>query len=824
MHFQTLNGMWELAEVGDEATVSVRVPGNLHNDLVLAGMISDPFCGEKETKAAWVAEADWRYHRDFYPDAEVLAADKIFLECDGLDTLATIVLNGRIIAKTDNMFRRYSFDVTDAIVQGENRIEILFDSPVRYAKRMLDSDPSVITPGDSIKGSPFLRKAAYQWGWDWAPKLPTSGIWRSIRLAGCSSARLRDLRTSQTHEPGKAAVRISTRIESFSEDEYEVRCDLISPNGTSIARTANPETRDGEVRFTFEVDHPNLWWPNGLGDHPLYDLNVTLLGAGRELDSKQLRIGLRSIELRRDPDEWGESFAFAVNGVPVFCKGANWVPADQFPSRITDERYRGLISCAVEANMNMLRVWGGGFYEDDRFYDLCDENGILVWQDFMFACAHYPSDGRMLENISAEAVDNIRRIRHHPCLALWCGNNEMEWAFDNPKWDSADHRRAYSDLFHRILPEICEAEDPCTPYWPSSPSSGTPFTSQNAEYAGDGHYWDVWHGRKPFTAYRDHYYRFMSEFGFESLPPMGTIREYVRPEDWNLTSPAMESHQKKSDGNELILYYLAKTLRIPGNLPMMSYASQVLQAEAMRYGVEHWRRNRNGCRCMGTLYWQFNDCWPASSWAGIDYRDRWKALHYAAKRFYAPVLLSAEEGPSSARLHVTNDMVEPFKGKVRWALEYLNGVQIIDGEIDIEIPGLSNVLVKELSLEKWLNDENRREVVLAYSLWRDGMRISMGIASFVPPKQMELPEAGLSYDVEEKNGDIEILIAGQYTARFVRLEIKGYDTRFSDNYFDLPAGRMATVKVLNPEGLTAEEIGEKLSVISLRDTYSFTIF
>ena len=477
----------------------------------------------------------------------------------------------------------------------------------------------------------------------------------------------------------------------------------------------------------FHVQNPELWWPNGSGAQPLYEIQLALMDGDITLDSRSRRIGLRTIELRQEKDKWGRSFAFVINGSPIFCKGANWVPADQFPARVTREQYRDLISSAAIANMNMFRVWGGGIYEDDTFYDLCDEYGILVWQDFMFACAHYPVDSDMLENIGIEASENVRRIRDHACLALWCGNNEMEW-FVADIWDKKDERkRRYSELFHGLLRGVCAEEDPDTTYWASSPASDTPFTDPNSENEGDGHYWDVWHGKKPFSDYRKHYYRFMSEFGFQSLPSIDTIRSFAWPTEWNLTSYIMESHQKNPAGNELILYYMAKTFRIPNGFPMMVYVSQVLQAEAMRYGVEHWRRNRNDNRCMGTLYWQYNDCWPAASWSGIDYNHRWKALHYYAKRFYAPVLLSAATSSNRVQLHITNDTSETFTGKIRWSLEKLNGVKLRDGEADVEVAPLADTCVRELDLTKKLGKTDPREVVLVYGLWNGEKRVSLGI-------------------------------------------------------------------------------------------------
>jgi beta-mannosidase len=804
-----------------------------------AGMIPNIASGDNEFRTAWVAENDWVYSREFNVDGELLGSDCIVLECDGLDTLSTIRLNGEEIGRTDNMHRQYGYDVAGRILADKtNAIEIEFASPVKAAAAHVTDDSLVITPGDSMAGSPFIRKAMYQWGWDWAPKVPTSGIWRSIRLVGYCTARMRDVHVRQEHRDGRVEVKVSVETETFSgkptvvplskgdhrgSRPLRIRATLTSPEGNVFEQTVdNPLSSGTPVLTTILVEHPELWWPNGYGDQALYDLDITLEDETRVLDSRSMRIGLRTIELRQEEDEWGRSFVFVVNGIPIFCKGANWIPADQFPARVTDARYKDLIASAASAHMNMLRVWGGGIYEDDRFYDLCDEHGLLIWQDFMFAGAHYPHDEEFLENVRLELVDNIRRIRHHPCLALWCGNNEMEVYLAADWVTTGDDRRQreYLDLFYRLVPEVAAAEDPDTPYWASSPASKNPLEDPNGELSGDGHYWEVWHGGALFTAYREHYYRFMSEFGYQSLPSMSTIAEFAEPRDWNIVSRVMEIHQKSHVGNGRIVNDLMKTLRLPESFPMMVYASQVLQAEAIRYGVEHWRRNRNDSRCMGALYWQLNDCWPVSSWSGIDYCDNWKALHYAAKRFFAPVLLSAEESSTGAAFHVTNDRLEPFEGRVRWALERLNGIRVDTGEIEVKVPPMTDMLVANLDYPEVLSEDARRDTVLLHSLWEGNNRLSLSVLPFVQNKYLDLLEPGIYHDVEEdESGRINIQMAAHYTARFVMLEVPGSNVRFSDNFFDLPAGRLVSITVDSEAGLSADELAAKLRVVSLRDSY-----
>ncbi|MHB0911944.1 MAG: beta-mannosidase [Armatimonadota bacterium] len=806
MHLQPLDGEWEVCGPGER--LPATVPGNIHVDLMRAGRIPDPAVGDNESRVSWVAQEDWTYRRLFTPEAELLACERVYLEFDGLDTLAEVRVNGKAVARTENMHRRFSFEVE--LLPGENLLEVEFASPVRYA---LDRawDNLVINPSDSIPGSPYIRKAMYQWGWDWAPKIPTSGIWRPVRLVGRSRGRLTDVHVRQQHGES-VSLFVEASAESFG-GELPCAFALTSPDGNT--RRQSVDTVDGRAQAEFPIENPKLWWPNGYGDQPLYTVQVELEGG----DTRTLRVGLRTLELRQDFDEWGRSFAFVVNGVPVFAKGANWVPADQFPARVTDEDYRDLLESAADANMNMLRVWGGGIYESETFYDLCDRLGILVWQDFMFAGAHYPMEPEFLENVSAEVMDNIRRIRHHPCLALWCGNNEMEWFLSRGWGGEGDEERKkeYSDLFHELLPELVEAEDPATPYWPSSPYSGTPFLDPNDEDRGDGHYWEVWHGAASTFAYRMRFFRFMSEFGFQSFPTMPTVRSFAEPSDWNTSSYVMDLHQKSHVGNSKIISEMMDHFRLPANFRMMVYVSQILQAEAVRYGVEHWRRNRG--RCMGTLYWQLNDCWPVASWSGMEYNHHRKALHYSAKKFFAPVLLSAEESDCGASLHVTNDSLERFHGEVRWSLERLDGEVLREGVCPVDALPEADTRVADFDFSDLLTDENRRETVLVYELRQGGERLHLGLVPFTPSKYLELPAPDISVEVKGSDGEITLALVARKTARFVMLYVPWHDVLFSDNFFDLPAGREVRVKMSRPDGLSSEEVAARLKVVSLRDSY-----
>jgi beta-mannosidase len=569
------------------------------------------------------------------------------------------------------------------------------------------------------------------------------------------------------------------------------------------------------------IPNPQLWWPNGYGAQPLYRTSVELHHADTVLEQREYQLGLRTLELRQQPDEWGRSFTFVVNGQPIFAKGSNWIPADSFPTRISDAYLEGLIRDAAETHQNMLRVWGGGLYEEERFYDLCDRYGILVWQDFIFSCSIYPlNDADFVENIRLEVVENIRRLRHRASLALWCGNNEMEWGWVDWGWIGPEHqdlKAAYDEFFHHTLPAWCGTEDPDRDYWPSSPSSGTPFEDPNGQQQGNTHYWDVWHRRKPFTAYRDQFPRFMSEFGFQALPPLATIRTYADEADWNMTSYVMEQHQKHESGNALIVAQMLDTFRMPKDFQALVYLSLVLQAEGIRYGVEHWRRHPR--RVSGTLYWQLNDCWPVASWSSLDYFGRWKALHYAARRFYAPLLLSIEDKPTEQDVYVTSDLRETWEGSVRWSLETLDGEVLEAGEEPVKATPFDVTPVCRLDFSDRLNDDLRRELVFIAELWQGGIQ-SRQTAFFVPTKHLNLTEPGISAQLSVEQGQIRIELTSHSLARLVECALEGAEIVFSDNYFDLPAGRTVSISAPLPAGWTPSHAQEALKIRSVYDSYA----
>ena len=815
---QSLNGDWQFRQAGESEWLPAHVPGGVHTDLLALGRIPDPFVADNELKVQWVAESDWEYQCSFQVEPALLSQPHTFLVCDGLDTLAEVTLNGHALGRTDNMFRQYRWEVGPWLQAGSNQLTIRFASPVlytrrRYAERALPGVSDVHIPGGA-----YLRKAPCHFGWDWGPKLPPIGIWREIRLEGGSLACLEEVHLRQEHHAGEVTILASLNTQDWQPAELSAKLQVTAPGGQVQTTTAHLDCGFAELALT--IKNPQLWWPNGYGAQPLYQVVVTLLAGSKVLDQRQYQLGLRTLELRQQPDPYGISFTFVVNGVPVFAKGGNWIPSDSFPTRITPQQLDHLIHSAALANFNMLRCWGGGYYEDETFYDLCDRYGILVWQDFMFSCATYTFyDPAFLENVHQEVLQNVRRLRHRACLALWCGNNEMEsgwaaWGWGRPEY--ADLKAADSQFFYHTLPAWVKTEDPDHAYWPSSPSSHTPHENPNSNQVGDNHLWEVWHGLQPFTFFRTVTPRFASEFGFQSLPALTTVATYAEPDEWNMTSYVMEHHQRSYIGNGRIIAYLTDHFRLPKDFASTIYLSQVLQAEAMRMAVEGWRRQRQ--RCSGTLYWQLNDCWPVASWSSVDYFGRWKALQYAARRFFDPLLLSVDEQGQSASLYLTNDRTTPWQGEVRWSLEGLDGAVLASGVEPAFAPPLSTTLVRQLDFQGSL--EATRQIVLVTELWHADQRSLLQVTSFVPSKHLPLVDPQLSVEIHTSGELLVLDVTARSLARFVELSLDGVDLIFSDNYFDLPAGRTLRVTCPLPQGWDASRAAHRLHIRSLYNSYA----
>ena len=798
----SLNGPWTLDIPGSAFTaVPAEVPGSVYHDLLAAGRIPDPFYRDNETEALKLMEYDFHYSRAFQADGELLDCGAVLLRCEGLDTLAAVYINGAEAGRADNMHRTWEFDVKDLLREGENNIAVHFASPTKFIRESYAADPADGT-ADAMEGFPSLRKAHCMFGWDWGPRLPDAGIWRDISLLGVDTARIRDVLVKQFHGDGRVTLEVDTHIARLTDAPAEVRVSVTAPDGTVL-------TGGGET-CRIEVPDPQLWWPAGYGGQPLYRVEVELVSGGTRLDGWSHRIGLRTMTVSRVKSEHGESFSHCVNGVDVFAMGMDYIPEDNLLPRVTPERTRRLLEDARAANVNTIRVWGGGYYPDDYFYDICDELGLLVWQDFMFACAVYNLTEAFEETITAEFVDNIRRLRSHPSLALWCGNNEMEQFAGSGMWIRAMRQKSdYIKMFQYIIPKVLKKEDPQAFYWPSSPSSGGDFDEPGDPSRGDVHDWDVWHGLKPFTDYRNYLFSYVSEFGFQSFPCMETIESFTLPEDRNIFSYIMEKHQRNATANGRIVTYLSQTYLYPATLDKLVYASQLLQAQAMQYGVEHWRRNRG--RCMGAVIWQLNDCWPVASWAGIDYFGRWKALQYYAKRFFAPVLVSChEEGlvdqedisvntehidpRKTARLNVSNETMEAFAGRIDWSLRRPDASVIEEGRFGVAVPALAAVWLPEQDFTKY----GPYDCYYAYRLTdRAGRTVGEGSVLFCAPKHFRFQDPGLTVRLE---GDEAVVTASAY-ARSVEIQC-GPDVLLEDNYFDMNGGERR-VKILRGEAKDA---------------------
>ena len=799
---QRLSENWQMRAAGEGEFRPALVPGSVYTDMLRNGDMEDPFWKDNEDKALLLMEKEYEYVEQFSCGNELLASDQIILHFYGLDTLSDVTLNGRHLGSTNNMHREWNYDVTGLLRAEGNELSVLFHSPTKYIREAYAQAPTRGSE-DAMPGFVHLRKAHCMFGWDWGAHLPDAGIYRPVELWGIRKGYIDSVYIRQKNEENQVTLSMEVFCEwtassgNGREPVYQV--ELTAPDGSVCLYGDSPKE--------IVIPNPDLWWPNGYGRQDLYTVKVTLLDEDRALDTWQRRIGLRTMTIKREKDQWGESFATTVNGVSIFAMGADYIPEDHLLGRVTPETTRRLLTKARFANHNVVRVWGGGYYPEDWFYDICDELGLVVWQDFMFACGVYDLTPEFEANIRAEFIDNVKRLRHHPSLGLWCGNNEMEMFVAYKTWVSKpSETRDYILMYERIIPEILAQYDPQTFYWPASPSSGGTFDEPNDPDRGDVHYWDVWHGNKPFTEYRKFYFRYASEFGFQSFPSEKTIETFTDdPEDQNIFSYIMEKHQRNGSANGKIMNYMQQTYKYPTEFGTVLYASQLLQADAIRYGVEHFRRNRG--RCMGAVVWQLNDCWPVASWSSIDYTGRLKALHYAEKRFFAPLLISCEdqgmmsagqplnwlpfEFEKSIRLNVANESMTDVRGIVRWQLRNADASVVCEKSREIVVPALTSVWMDKVLMD----DVDIYSQYVSYQFETGGEVVSEGSVLFSYPKYFRFMNPQLTFRLE---GD-EIIVKASSFAKGVEIRNTDDHLILSDNFFDMNAGEKR-VKVI--EGTT----------------------
>lgn len=819
-----LNGRWELAEAGKDTLCEVQVPGSVLSGLYGAGKIEDPFYRTNEDATRELFWKDYEFGRTFVVAEDDLKEEKVVLVCEGLDTLTDIYINGKKAGSADNMHRTWKLDVKEFLHSGENQIRIVFRSVFKYIEAYEYEDNKEIhyVPCGGMKGNQLIRKAHCMFGWDWGPQTIDAGIFRDIYLEAYSHPRIEDVKITQVQGDNAVDVCTTVAVSGDDVDKCRVRVSVLE-DAESVCgcdRADYKPEAGGKITLTSTIHNPKLWWPNGYGDQSLYKVQVELLDEdGTVLETITKRIGLRTLTISQEKDLWGKEFAFCVNGVKIFAMGGNYIPEDCIYSRITPEVQKYLLESCKRANFNCVRVWGGGYYPSDHFYDLCDEMGLIVWQDLMFACNVYDLTEEFEENITKEITENVKRLRHHASLGLWCGNNEMESAWDHwPEVQSESKylRADYIKMFEYIVPKAVRAADSETFFWQSSPSSGGCFDDQDDENRGDCHYWDVWHGQKPFTDYQKHYFRFCSEFGFQSFPCLKTVESFTEEKDRNIFSRVMENHQKNPAANGKILYYLSENFRYPENFRKLLYVSQILQGMAMKYGVDHWRRHRG--RCMGTLYWQINDNWPVASWASIDYFGRWKALHYMAKKFYGPQAVSMCMDGDIMQVYLANESMDAQSYQVAFY------VKNMECEILEKLTGTGTVGVQEsapilaVDVSGW--EDKKYEIFFEAEVTLADGSVLRDVETLVPYKYLELDKPEITAEVEEQGDAFVIHLKSSCFSPFTAIGFTDADVTLEDNFFHMTDGEEMCVRLEKKDirsdvSLDAAELTHQMEILTL---------
>jgi beta-mannosidase len=802
------------------------VPGNVHLDLLANKKIDDPFYRDNESRLQWIENASWEYRLNFNVTAVLLSRSNVDLVFDGLDSGAQVYINGEQILDADDAFRTWRVPVKSLLHNGSNALRVVFRSPITAAQFVAAADPWQLRTKTAAKT--YIRKPAYEYGWDWGPRFVTSGIWRPVRIESWNKARIADFAIRQrdvSREVAHVDAEVLVDASSNGTAQISVRC---SNNGMSTTETRNTTLHAGQnvIDIPIEIRQPSLWYPIGYGDQPLYEFSAQVMTLGQTADESRIKSGLRSIILDRHLDKWGRSFQLVVNGIPIFAKGADVIPFDSFPNRVTTADYRRILQSARDANMNMIRHWGGGYYETDEFYQICDELGIMVWQDFMFGNDWQPGTYAFKQTIEAEAEDQVRRLRNHPSIVLWCGNNETEVALnwgDREKLPPDVKFQMWQDYlteFSGILNRVVERLDAETPFWPSSPSADYEQLSDHYQ-SGDAHLWDVWHGRVPFTAYETHHPRFVTEYGFQSFPEMRTIEAFTQSGDRaSIFTPVMLAHQKNNEGNSIIHDYLLRDYPEPKDFASFLYVSQVLQAEGIKVGAEGFRRGRP--ETMGSIFWQLNDCWPVASWSSIDYFGRWKALQYYARRFYAPILVSPHIEQGSLRVYIVSDKTIAATANLRVRLMDFDGKVLLEESHQVSVDSLSSKVYLDWPLAKLRQagaaDTSRVFVVADLALGNEPL--SRNLVYLAPTKEVHLKPAQLGVEESGASGEYKIRITSPVLARSVYLAFGDLDVQVSDNYFDLLPGE--TIELSVTSGTSLDALKSATRVISLTDAFAPT--
>lgn len=828
-----LHDGWRFRQQRSDNWFPATVPGTVHTDLMANDLIEDPFYRLNERTVQWVDKEDWWYETTFTATPDEVNAENQELVFLGLDTYAKIYLNHQLIDYTNNMHRTWRYNVKGILKEGENLLEVQFDSPIKVDLPKYDQfDYTFNTgPDQSQNGgifnktlSIFARKAGYHYGWDWGPRLVTSGIWRPVQLETWTGQRISDVQYIQEDVNAKRA-KLSTVVEIRSDVDTPDALVTITADGKQVA-TKKTELKKGvnTVTLDYTVNKPRLWWTNGLGEPYLYNFTTSLSVDGNKVEAQDQEIGIRSLKLIHHPDAQGMCLYFELNGKPVFAKGADMVPLDNFLPRITREKYEKHVLDAKNVNMNMIRVWGGGVYEDDYFYQLCDRNGILVWQDFMFACSTYPADSAFIANIRQEAIDNVKRLRNHCSIALWCGNNECQDVYYG--WGGRQKyyiekgveeltTKQFKDMYFRCLPEVVKEYGGGIAYRPSSPFAFEDTASDGVN--GDSHYWGVWHGRDSIGHYNVEKSRFFSEYGFQSFPEFESVKIYAPEErDWAITSEAMMCHQRAgSYANGLIRDYMDQEYRRPEDFPSFLYVGSVLQGDAIKTAFEAHRRDMP--HCMGTLVWQHNDCWPVASWAARDYYGRWKAQQYYSKYALDDILVSPVVMNDTLTVNIVTDRRTPAKGKFTLTAMTLDGKPVWEKSFNYNAKPLTSTQVFRDKVGNLLNGLDRRDVIFVTS-FATGDRVYNNVGYATKQKNMNYGRPELKIDIAKADGGYDVTLGSDVFARAVFLSLDGIDNFFSDNYFDILPGAKRTIHVTTP--LSRADFEKQLKVISMGDVHA----